>query len=177
MYVKQYEKKYATQIAELLNQYLPFQIETAETIDAANGIRFIYTNPTDEVIGYIAGYFIDSFEQDFPYFIEELADLKKRVHGLPTLYSSHFVVNPNYRKQGIGQQLVDAYLEASHHVAEKIIVVGWVQSDTNHWAAERQFVQRGFESVIYIPRYFEPYEVDCPSCNGLCYCDAHIFIK
>lgn len=177
MNIVPYEQKYAAQIAALLNDFLPFELETADTVKQAGGIRYLAVNERDEVVGYIAGYEIMDFKQDFPYFHEELQPLKELVTSDVSYYTSHFVVHPNERKQGIGTKLVHAYLEAAQPIAKTIITVGWVQSDTNRWAAERQFVAQGFESFIYMPRYFEPYEVDCPSCNGLCYCDAHIFVK
>ncbi|MBD8034928.1 MULTISPECIES: GNAT family N-acetyltransferase [Solibacillus] len=177
MNIVPYEIKYAAKIAALLNDYLPFEIENAHTIDQAGGIRYLSLNEHEEVVGYIAGYEIIDFNKDFPYFQNELQFLKERVSSGTAFYTSHFVVHPNERKKGIGTELLRAYLSAAETIAQTIITVGWVQSDTNRWAAERQFVEQGFEPVIYMPRYFEPYKVDCPSCKGLCYCDAHIFIK
>ena len=177
MKIVPYEIKYAAQIAALLNNYLPFEIETADSIEEAGGIRYLSINERDEVVGYIAGYEITDFYKDFPYFHDELQFLKDRVASGITFYTSHFVVHPNERKKGIGTELLRAYLKAAEPIAQTIITVGWVQSDTNRWAAERQFVEQGFEPAIYMPRYFEPYKVDCPSCKGLCYCDAHIFVK
>ena len=177
MQIRPYESKYAAQIAALLNHYLPFEPESDETVDQAGGVRFLCINEENEVIGYIAGYIIEAFHTDFPYFNDELNELEHIVAQNKSVYSSHFVVHPAYRKMGIGSKLVAAYVEAAQKIAQKIVVVGWVQSDTNEWAAEQQFKKQGFSSFKYIPRYFEPYEVDCPSCSGLCYCDAHIFIK
>ena len=176
MNIVPYEQKYAAQIAALLNDFLPFELETADTVDHAGGIRYLAVNEQDQVVGYIAGYEIIDFHTEFPYFHEDLRPLQQLVASGPSYYTSHFVVHPNERKKGIGTKLVEAYLEAAQQFAKTIITVGWVQSDTNRWAAERQFVAQGFEPFIYMPRYFEPYQVDCPSCNGLCYCDAHIFV-
>lgn len=177
MQILPYEQTYAAQIATLLNDYLPFEPESAQTVEQAGGIRFLCVTDEGEVVGYIAGYEIQQFNQDFPFFQAELAPLAKRVATGTSFYTSHFVVHPNFRKQGIGGKLVEAYVTAAKQQAQTIVVVGWVQSDTNQWAAERQFTHYGFESFQYMPRYFEPYQVQCPSCNGLCYCDAHIFIK
>ena len=170
-----YEKKYAEQIAVLLNTFLPFQIETSQTVDEAGGVRFLCVHEND-VIGYIAGYPITNYNEDFPYFEEQLMNLKLLVTAGTTYYSSHFVVNPAYRQRGIGTKLVEAYMQAVRSVANAVVVVGWVQSDTNRWAAQRQFEQQDFTSVVYITRYFEPYNVYCPSCAGTCYCDAHIMM-
>lgn len=172
-----YEQQYAAQIATLLNDFLPFEPETAETVHKAGGIRFIYVNTEDEVIGYIAGHKIKNYNEDFPYFTKELNGLKLLSYENTTYYTSHFVVHPDARKQGIGMQLVEMYTTAVSRIAKTIVTVGWVQSDTNRWAAERQFTNAGYKPFLYMPRYFEPYEVACPSCDGLCYCDAHIFIK
>ncbi|MER1985169.1 MAG: GNAT family N-acetyltransferase [Solibacillus sp.] len=172
-----YEKKYAAQIATLLNNFLPFEPETVDTVHNAGGLRFLYVNEADEVIGYIAGHKIKDYEANFPYFKRELNALKLLVTKDTTYYTSHFVVHPNARRQGIGTQLVDMYTSAASRIAKTIVTVGWVQSDTNNWAAEHQFKKAGFEPFVYMPRYFEPYSVDCPSCGGLCHCDAHIFIK
>ena len=177
MNILPYEQKYATQIAKLLNDFLPFEPETATTVHSAGGLRFLCTNDAGEVIGYIAGHPIQDYETDFPYFKQELQALKLLVMKDTTYYTSHFVVHPNARRQGIGTQLVDIYTKAVSRIAKTIVTVGWVQSDTNAWAAEHQFKKAGYEPFIYMPRYFEPYQVDCPSCKGLCYCDAHIFIK
>ncbi|OBW59443.1 histone acetyltransferase [Solibacillus silvestris] len=177
MNIYPYEKKYAVQIAALLNDFLPFEPETDNTVDQAGGIRYVSINEHNEVVGYIAGYEIQDFNKEFPYFHEELQSLKEQVTTGISYYTSHFVVHPNERKKGIGTNLVRAYLEAAQPIAKTIVTVGWVQSDTNRWAAERQFTTQGFEPFVYMPRYFEPYNVDCPSCKGLCYCDAHIFVK
>ena len=177
MNILPYEKKYAQQIADLLNNYLPFLPETAETVDQAGGVRFICLDEQNQVVGYIAGYEITNYEAEFPFFEERLGDLKSLILSGTSYYTSHFVVHPTNRRMGIGSRLVKAYVEKVEQLAENIIVVGWVQSDTNSWAAEKSFVHYGLEPFKYIPRYFEKYEVDCPSCQGLCYCDAHIFIK
>lgn len=176
MHVIPYHSQYAAQIATLLNDHLPFQPEDAQTVDAAGGIRFVALID-EQVVGYIAGYIITDYEEDFPYFKEQLSTLKDIVTSGPSVYASHFVVDPSFRKRGIGSALVEAFMRAAEQQADAIVVVGWVQSDTNKWAAERQFMQYGFESFAYMKRYFEPYSVYCPSCDGLCYCDAHIVVK
>ena len=176
MQIIPYEKKYAQKIALLLNTFLPFQIETPQTVDEAGGVRFLCVHE-DDVIGYIAGYPITNYSEDFPYFKEQLTDIKQLVTAGTTYYSSHFVVNPAYRQRGIGTKLVEAYMQAVQKVAKAVVVVGWVQSDTNRWAAQRQFEQQGFMPVVYINRYFEPYDVYCPNCAGTCYCDALIMAK
>lgn len=178
MQVVSYEPKYAASVAELLNKYLPFELETAETVEQAGGIRFVcITN--EEVIGYVAGYIMENFNEDFPYFHEPLSNLRAIVTNSQSesVYTSHFVVNPAYRKQGIGTKLVSTFMEKAEQVARTIVVVGWVQSDTNTWEAERLFLKHGFHQEVYIERYFEPYEVYCPSCQGMCYCDANILLK
>lgn len=175
MNVIRYEQRFAAAIATLLNEHLPFQPESEQTVDAAGGIRYVAIID-EKVVGYIAGYEIEQFEQEFPYFEAELQPLRDRMTNT-TIYTSHFVVDPAYRKRGIGSALVAAYMEEAEALAELLVVVGWVQSDTNTWAAEKQFVQAGFQSYRYIERYFEPYNVYCPSCEGTCYCDAHIVVK
>lgn len=177
MQIIPYSFTYAADIAALLNNHLPFEPESAQSVEEAGGIRFLCVNDENEVIGYIAGYIIENFKSDFPYFNEELQSLAQIIARGSSMYSSHFVVHPNYRKMGIGTKLVSAYIEAAEKIAKTIVVVGWVQSDTNVWEAEPQFRKHGFSSFKYMPRYFEPFQVDCPSCNGLCYCDADIFIK
>lgn len=176
MHIIPYEKQYAERIAVLLNTFLPFQPEAAQTIDDAGGVRFLCVHDQN-VIGYIAGYPITDYNEDFPFFEEELVAIQQLVDTGTTYYSSHFVVNPAYRQRGIGTKLVEAYLQAVKSVAKAVVVVGWVQSDTKRWAAQKQFEQQGFTSVVYIDRYFEPYDVYCPNCAGTCYCDAHIFTK
>lgn len=177
MTILPYEQQYAAQIADLLNQFLPFEPETAETVHNAFGTRFLCLNDKNEVVGYIAGHLLTDFTEDFPYFYTELQPLRAEVTAQPAYYTSHFVVHPEARNQGIGSRLVEHYTEAVSKVAKTIVTVGWVQSDMNTWAAQGQFVRAGYASFLYMPRYFEPYNVHCPSCDGLCYCDAHIFIK
>ena len=176
MDVIRYEKRFAAAIATLLNEHLPFQPEDEHTVDAAGGIRYVAIID-GQVVGYIAGYEIEQFEQEFPYFEQELQPLRDAITTNTAIYTSHFVVDPNYRKRGIGTALVAAYMEEAETLAELLVVVGWVQSDTNAWAAEKQFLQAGFTSHRYMKRYFEPYNVHCPSCDGMCYCDAHIVTK
>lgn len=171
-----FEASYAARVANLLNNFLPFEPESAETVLAAEGVRYICVDGKD-VIGYVAGYLIEDVNNEFPYFKEELKDFIELIEQNKTMYTSHFVVHPGYRKQGIGSKLVELYMDEAMRQAEKIVVVGWVQSDLGLWAAERQFMQYPFEQVAYIKRYFEPYEVDCPSCGGLCYCDANIVMR
>lgn len=176
MQVIPYELQYAEEIASLLNNYLPFEPEDAKTVDEAQGVRYIAIID-NVVVGYIAGYEIRDALLEFPYFEQQLQSLHQFVKQQHTMYTSHFVVHPHFRQRGIGSALVKAYLTAAEACTEAIVVVGWVQSDTNVWAAERQFLQHGFTTACYVPRYFEPYNVYCPSCNGSCYCDAHIVIK
>lgn len=177
MQIIPYETSYAEKIATLLNNFLPFEPESADTVEQAGGVRFICINEKNEVIGYIAGYIIEEFKNDFPYFHNELQEIAQIVAHNNCIYTSHFVVHPDYRKMGIGSKLVSTYIEAANKIANTIIVVGWVQSDNGKWAAEQQFIKHGFSSIKYIDRYFEPYEVECPNCTGLCYCDAHIYIR
>src|SRR5690606_21683470 len=99
MNIYPYEKKYGVQIAVLLNDFLPFEPETADTVDQAGGIRYIAVNELDEVVGYIAGYEILDFNKEFPYFHEELQSLKGLVESGISYYTSHFVVHPNERKK------------------------------------------------------------------------------
>ncbi len=171
-----FEASYAASVATLLNEYLPFEPETAETVLEAEGVRYICVDGKD-VIGYVAGYLIEDVNNEFPYFKEELKDLRAVIEKCSTMYTSHFVVHPGYRKKGIGSKLVGLYMDEAKRQSEKIVVVGWVQSDLGLWAAERQFMQYPFEQVAYIERYFEPYAVECPSCGGLCTCDANIVIR
>lgn len=177
MQIVPYETIYAALIAALLNEYLPFEPETAETVEQAEGIRYVCLDDNKQVVGYIAGYHIQEFTKDFPYFETPLLPLHATIANGPSIYTSHFVVHPAYRKQGIGTQLVAAFMEAAQVTSDTIIVVGWVQSDTNIWEAEQLFMKYGFEQAAYIPRYFEPFKVYCPSCQGMCYCDANILVK
>lgn len=101
MNIYPYEKKYAVQIAALLNDFLPFEPETANTVDQAGGIRYVSINEHNEVVGYIAGYEIQNFNKEFPYFHEELQSLKEQVTTGISYYTSHFVVHPNERKKGL----------------------------------------------------------------------------
>lgn len=105
MNIYPYEKKYAAQIAALLNDFLPFEPETADTVNQAGGIRYIAVNELEEVVGYIAGYEILDFNKEFPYFHEELQPLKELVASGISYYTSHFVVHPNERKKELEQCL------------------------------------------------------------------------
>lgn len=176
MQVTQYEQRYAAQIAALLQQYLPFEEENAQTIDALGGVRFVVVD-NEEVVGFIAGYPIEHYEQQFPYFENRLMKIQQLVAQGVTYYTSHFVVHPAYRGQGLGTKLVRAYMQQVEQLAHAVVVVGWVQSDIDKWVAERQFMNEQLQSVVYIERYFEPYNVYCPNCAGSCYCDAHIVAK
>lgn len=175
MQIIPYEQQYAAQIAGLLNRYMPFQPEDAKTVHEAGGIRYIAIID-EQVVGYIAGYEMKDINDDFPYFEVELTSLKDQIRSIKAVYTSHFVVNPNFRMRGIGTLLVKKYVNEAKKIAELIVVVGWVQSDTKKWAAERQFLAQGFTSYRYIHEYFKPYTVYCPNCKGLCHCDAHIVV-
>lgn len=176
MNVTHYTKQHAASIAHLLNEHLPFQPEDEQTVHEAGGVRFVALIE-EQVVGYIAGYKIETFDEEFPYFKEELAPLRTQLTAESSMYVSHFVVNPTFRRRGIGSALVEAFMKEAEKQVDTIVVVGWVQSDTNAWAAEKQFMQHGFTKHTYIKHYFEPYDVYCPSCNGMCYCDANIVIK
>ena len=176
MQVKLFEARYAQKIATLLNNYLPFEEENENTVLQAGGIQYICVD-NDEVIGYIAGYLIEDARNEFPYFEQELTQLRLVTTEKATFYTSHLVVNPNYRGQGIGRALVEAYDKAAKEQAEAVISVGWVKSDTNSWDAEKLFATFGLSRFIYIDEYFKPYDVYCPSCDGRCVCDADIYYK
>ena len=47
MSITKYERRYAKQVADLLNNYLPFQEENEQTIDEAGGIQFIAVEEGD----------------------------------------------------------------------------------------------------------------------------------
>ena len=168
-----YERQYAKQVADLLNNFLPFQEENEQTIDEAGGVQLLAVED-GEVIGYIAGYAIKDVSEEFPYFEEELQPLLTDLRKGVSYYTSHLVVHPKARGKGIGKQLVASYMDAVKQNADVIVVVGWVKSDTNTWDAEKQFMAHGFTNKLYMKRYFEPYNVYCPSCAGTCYCDANI---
>ena len=176
MSIIKYERRYAKQVADLLNNYLPFQEENEQTIDEAGGVQLLAVED-GEVIGYIAGYAMDDVTIEFPFFHEELELLLTTLKSGISYYTSHLVVHPNARGKGIGKQLVARYMEAVKQKADVVVVVGWVKSDTNKWDAEKQFMSHGFTHKLYIKRYFEPYNVYCPSCQGTCYCDANIVWK
>ena len=171
-----YEQQYAKQVAELLNNYLPFQEESEQTIDEAGGVQLLAVED-GEVIGYMAGYAMKDVSEEFPYFEDELAPLLTVVREEVSFYTSHLVVHPKARGKGIGKQLVASYMNEVKKQADAVVVVGWVKSDTNMWDAEKQFMAHGFPHKLYMKRYFEPYNVYCPSCDGTCYCDANIVWK
>ena len=174
MQVKLYEAQYAERVAKLLNEHLPFQEENAQTVQEAGGVRYVYIDG-EEVVGYIAGYELQNSKEEMPYFEDELHEIHQVAEKKTTFYTSHLVVHPDYRGAGIGRSLVAAYMEKVAQIAEVLIAVGWVKSDTGKWDAEKLFASFGLEPFRYIPQYFKPYEVYCPSCNALCYCDAHIY--
>ena len=176
MQVKLFEPRYAQAVATLLNNFLPFEEENEQTILQAGGIQYIAVDE-EEVIGYIAGYFIEDAHNEFPYFEQKLLSLRTISEAKATYYTSHLVVNPSYRGQGIGRTLVEAYNQAVQKQADAMISVGWVKSDTNHWDAEKLFKKIGLSRYIYINEYFKPYNVYCPSCDGVCFCDADIYYK
>ena len=171
-----YERQYAKQVADLLNNYLPFEEESEQTIDEAGGVQLLAVED-GEVVGYIAGYEMSDIREEFPYFEEELQLLLTVIRERVSYYTSHLVVHPKARGKGIGKQLVARYMEEVERYADVVVVVGWVKSDTNTWDAEKQFVAHGFTHKLYMKRYFEPYNVYCPSCAGTCYCDANIVWK
>ena len=176
MAIIKYERQYAKQVADLLNNYLPFEEENEQTIDNAGGIQLLAVED-EEVIGYIAGYAMEDTNVEFPYFKEELTPLHTALNKGTSYYTSHLVVHPKARGKGIGKQLVARYMEEVEKRADVVVVVGWVKSDTNKWDAEKQFMAHGFTDKLYIKRYFEPYDVYCPNCAGKCYCDANIVWK
>ncbi|HWK21985.1 MAG TPA: GNAT family N-acetyltransferase [Ureibacillus sp.] len=176
MQVKLYESQYAERVATLLNEHLPFQEENALTVDEAGGVRYVYVDG-EEVIGYIAGFKPQNLKEEMPYFEDELYEIHRVAAQKLTFYTSHLVVHPDYRGAGIGRSLVAAYMEKVSLIAEVLITVGWVKSDTGKWDAEKLFASFGLEPLCYVPQYFKPYEVYCPSCKALCYCDSHIFWK
>ncbi|MCH7321492.1 GNAT family N-acetyltransferase [Solibacillus sp. MA9] len=176
MQVKLFEARYANSVAILLNKYLPFEEENENTVLQAGGIQYICV-ANEEVVGYIAGHLIEEAHNEFPYFEQELRGLRSLSMDKATFNTSHLVVNPSYRGQGIGRALVEAYNAAVKEQADAMIVVGWVKSDTNRWEAEKLFTKIDLTRFIYLDKYFKPYEVYCPSCAGLCYCDADIYYK
>ena len=176
MQVKQYESQYAERVAKLLNEHLPFQEENTQTVEQAGGVRYIYVDG-EEVVGYIAGYEPQNLKEEMPYFEDELHEIHEVARKKTTFYTSHLVVHPDYRGSGIGRALVAAYMEKVAQIADALIAVGWVKSDTGKWDAEKLFAAFGLETFCYIPQYFKPYEVYCPSCQTICYCDAHIYYK
>ena len=171
-----YEQLYAKQVADLLNNYLPFEEESEQTIDEAGGVQLLAVED-GEVIGYIAGYAMDDVSEEFPYLNEELAPLLTTLNEGKSYYTSHLVVHPKARGKGIGKQLVERYMDEVEKQANAVVVVGWVKSDTKTWDAEKQFMAHGFPHKLYMKRYFEPYNVYCPNCAGTCYCDANIVWK
>lgn len=174
MHVKPYESQYAERVATLLNEHLPFQEENTATIEEAGGVRYVYVDG-EQVIGYIAGFELQNSKEEMPYFEEELYEIHQVAKKKTTFYTSHLVVHPDYRGAGIGRSLVTAYMEKVAQIADVVIVVGWVKSDTGKWDAEKLFADFGLEPFRYIPQFFKPYEVYCPNCKALCYCDAHIY--
>ena len=152
------------------------QEENAQTVDEAGGVRYVYVDG-EEVIGYIAGFKPQNLKEEMPYFKDELYEIHQVAARKSTFYTSHLVVHPDYRGAGIGRSLVAAYMEKVAQIAEVLITVGWVKSDTGKWDAEKLFAAFGLESFCYVPQYFKPYEVYCPSCKALCYCDSHIYWK
>ncbi len=176
MAIREYGRQYAKQVADLLTNYLPFEEENEQTINEAGGVQLLAVED-EKVIGYIAGYKMDDTSVEFPYFNEKLAPLLTTLKEGRSYYTSHLVVHPKARGKGIGKQLVARYMEEVEKRADVVVVVGWVKSDTNKWDAEKQFMEYGFTDKLYIKRYFEPYDVYCPSCAGTCYCDASIVWK
>lgn len=176
MDIRKFEATYANQVATLLNKHLPFEEETAQTIIQAGGIQLMALID-DAVVGYIAGYEIVQVENEFPYFQGELEPLLNLIQGTKCYYTSHLVVHPDARGNGIGKRLVNSYMDAVKQYANAVVVVGWVKSDTKSWDAEKLFAAHHFTYKQYMKRYFEPYNVYCPNCKGRCVCDAHIFYK
>ncbi len=176
MTIIKFERQYAKQVADLLNNYLPFEEENEQTINEAGGVQLLAVED-GEVIGYIAGYAIKDVGEEFPYFEEELQPLLTVLREKESYYTSHLVVHPKARGKGIGKQLVAGYMEAVVQRADIVVVVGWVKSDTNTWDAEKLFMAHDFTNKLYMKRYFEPYNVYCPNCAGTCYCDANIVWK
>lgn len=173
MFIRKFNAQDAEKIAVLLNEHLPFQEESAQTVLDADGIRYV-CEYEDKIIGYIAGIELNDSREEMPFFERELLTLHEKVRMKKTMYTTYLVVHPAFRGQRIGRQLVEAYMGEVKRMAQLLIVVGWVQSDTNRWDAERLFTSTGLKPYRYIRRYFEPYHVYCPNCNGNCYCDAHI---
>ena len=171
--IRPFDNDDAVQIAHLLNCYLPFEEENEETIKKAEGIRYVCEDK-GQIIGYIAGITLSNSYDEMPYHQLELQALHDKAAHYKTIYTTHLVVHPDYRGAGIGCQLVDAYMTEVKKQAQLLIVVGWVKSDSGRWDAERLFTKVGLKSFCYISRYFEAYNVYCPNCSGVCYCDAHI---
>ena len=143
MSIIKYERRYAKQVADLLNNYLPFQEENEQTIDDTGGVQLLAVED-GEVIGYIAGYAMNDVTIEFPYFHVELYPLLTTLKKGVSYYTSHLVVHPKARGKGIGKQLVAQYMEATGQLADVIVVVGWVKSDTNTWDAEKLFLSHDF---------------------------------
>ena len=176
MDIRKLEATYASEVATLLNEHLPFEEENEQTILQADGIQLMAL-VDDKVVGYIAGYEIKQVKKEFPYFQKELTPLLETLQAPKSYYTSHLVVHPDARGMGIGKALVDAYMDAVKRYANALVVVGWVKSDTNSWDAEKLFAAHHFTHKLYMKQYFEPFDVYCPNCAGRCICDAHIFYK
>lgn len=157
MNIYPYEKKYGVQIAVLLNDFLPFEPETADTVDQAGGIRYIAVNELDEVVGYIAGYEILDFNKEFPYFHEELQSLKGLVESGISYYTSHFVVHPNERKKELEQSLYvptsKLYIRLQKRSLQLagynlIQTAGQLSDNLHHRALNHLFICRAISSPI-----------------------------
>lgn len=175
MTIRKFEQEDAATIANLLNNFLPFQEENESTVRNAEGIRFVFEQDGC-IVGYIAGINLHNLRDEMPYFEDRLEKLHSLATTRKTIYTTHLVVHPEYRGAGIGRQLVEAYMKEVKKQAQLLIVVGWVQSDTRLWEAETLFVKAGLRPFAYIENYFAPYNVYCPNCDGICYCDAHIHL-
>jgi GNAT superfamily N-acetyltransferase len=92
-------------------------------------------------------------------------------------YLHTLCVDPDYREQGIGSQLVKTRLEwlASHDV-EATFGVAWLPEEGP--SSRYLFEKFGFEELAHVREYYYR-DIDprrwCPDCGEPCECDAKIY--
>ncbi|OCA87807.1 hypothetical protein A8F94_08160 [Bacillus sp. FJAT-27225] len=169
-----------SQIATLLNNYLSFgNANERNLIKLCNSRYTLCAEINQKVIGYISSKEVINIEEDLNYnrkFIDAF-NMARMNSKKEAIYITHMVVDPIFRKKGIGNKLLKFILREGHD--KQFVAVGWVTP--NGWNAKTIFLDNGFEIISKEERFWYSTEnvitAYCPYCGEVCTCSAVLSFK